>query len=252
MNTDIDLENKQISNIPEIYFNDIYSNITQLFLGNNNIKGMLDLTFFKKLEILDIDNNFITSIKLHDTTKLIELCCSNNLLTSIPVLNHIKRLKIANNKISSIQNINKNIEILEINNNNITQCDLSEFKLLKTLIIYTNPLTDITICDSLIYIDISETLLTNIKNLYNIETLVLNNCKNIQKLPLSNKIKNLELINTNIEKIKYYENYEFIISQLNKIKFISKKYKMNGANIEIKQNRFLVISSKIYNNIPIK
>jgi hypothetical protein len=239
---DLDLEMLKLNEIPSILRNNIFTNLKFLFIANNNLSNTIDLTFLKNLEILDVTHNNITNIILPHS--LIELCACNNSITKFISNENLKRLKISNNKINEM-NLSKTLELLEVNNNNILSYDFTNFNKLNKLIIYSNPLKKILLPQNTIYIDLSETLIDNIQNLYKVEHLVLNNCKEIKILPLSDNIKNLELIGTPIEKLYFYKNYEFIMTQLNLTKNISSKYKNSNANIQVKKNTFLVISRNI-------
>lgn len=243
---DLDLEQMNLINIPiKIYTNNNFLNLKHLFLSNNNIEGFLDLSYFEKLELIDIDNNKITKIKLPNC--LMEFSANNNLIENIPYLEKVKRFRLSNNKIDifDTQLINKNIEIIEINNNNITNIDLTEFNFLKRFICYTNPLTQIIFSDNLIYADLSETRLVKLNNLCKIEHVVLNNCHFLKEIPKSDYLKTLEIVNTPIQKINFYTNFELIILQMNLTRNISSKYKQVNANMKIRKNIYLVISRGI-------
>jgi hypothetical protein len=243
---DLDLEQMNLKEIPiQIFTNDNFLNLKHLFLSNNNIEGFLDLSYFKKLELIDVDNNKITKIKLPNS--LMEFSANNNLLEQIPYLEKAKRFRLSNNKIDTFDTkiINKNIEIIEINNNNICNIDLTGFNMLKRFICFTNPLTQIVLSDNLIYADLSETKIVKINNLNKIEHIVLNNCTFLRELPKSDYLKILEIINTPIEKINFYTNFELIILQMNLTKNISSKYKQVNSNMKIRKNIYLVISRGI-------
>jgi hypothetical protein len=236
---DLDLEMMKLNSLPTFLKNDIFLNLKHLFLSNNSLVGKIDISFLKKLEILDITNNKINEIII--PSSLIELSACNNTITKFISNNKLKRLKISNNKICEF-NISDTIEILEINNNLINECNFSKYKELKRLIIFTNPLKNILLPINCTYIDISDTKIEKIDNLYKIEHLVLNNCNFIRNLPQSDNIKTLEIVGTTIDKLYFYKNYELILLQLDLTKNISSKYKDSNADIQIKKNKFLVIS----------
>jgi hypothetical protein len=239
---DFDLELMNLNVIPDIIKNNIFLNLKHLFLSNNNLSDLIDLSFLKSLEILDLTNNNITKIIIPDS--LVELSICKNNLTEFISNNKIKRLRISNNKIKKLV-ISNNIEILEANNNLINDYDFSNFKKLNKLIIYSNPLLSIKFPPECTYIDLSETNINCIDNLYKIEHLVLNKCINIKNLPLSDNLKTLEIIETPIDKLYFYSNYELILLQLNLTQNVSSKYKKSNANIQIRKNTFLVISKGV-------
>jgi len=239
---DLDLEMLKLNQLPSIIRNDIFFNLKHLFISNNSLNEKIDLSFLKNLEILDITNNNINNIIVPNS--LIELSACNNSITQFISNNKLKRLKISNNKITEL-NIPNTIEILEINNNLISSYDFSSYDRLNRLIIFSNPLKKILLPKYVLYVDLSETQIENISNLYKIEHLVLNSCNFIRELPQSDNIKTIELINTPIEKLYFYKNYELILTQLNLTKNISSKYKKSNANIQIRKNLYLVISKGI-------
>lgn len=238
----LDLDMLELNNLPEILNNNIFFNLKYLFISNNNLKGSIDLSFLKNLETLDITNNNINKIIVPDS--LTELSACNNSITEFISHGKLKRLKMANNKITELC-MSNTIEILEINNNKIESYDFSNYDKLNKIIIFSNPLKKILLPNYVSYVDLSETQIENISNLYKTEHLVLNNCNFIKKLPQSDNIKTIELIGTPIEKLYFYKNYELIITQLNLTKNISSKYKDLGANIQIRKNLYLVISRGI-------
>lgn len=239
---DLDLEMLKLNDLPAIIRNDIFFNLKHLFISNNNLTGKIDLSFLKNLEILDITNNNINNIIIPNN--LIELSACNNSITQFTSSEKLKRLKISNNKITELY-IPNTIEILEVNNNLITSYDFSNYDKLNRIIIFSNPLKKILLSKYVLYLDLSETQIENISNLYKIEHLVLNNCNFIKNLPHSDNIKTLELIGTPIDKLYFYKNYELILTQLNLTKNISSKYKESNANIQIRKNLYLVISKGI-------
>jgi len=247
-NTDLDLRHLDLISLPKEINLNIFNNLLHLFLSNNKLAGKIDFSKFINLLTLDLDNNSVTEIILPE--KLIELSMNNNLLSVLSCNMNLARLKISNNKLNNINFSNK-LEIIEIDNNNLNNININNLMYLKRLIIFCNPLNNISISKSIEYIDISETNISEIictSDTCNLEHLVANKCKNLKYIPKSeklNKIKNLELINTPIEKLYYYDNFELIILQFNLTKNISKKYKENDANIQIRKNILLVISRGI-------
>jgi hypothetical protein len=239
---DLDLEMLKLNDLPTILKINIFINLKHLFISNNNLTGYIDLSFLKNLETLDITNNNINKIIIPNN--LIELSACNNSITNFTSSEKLKRLKISNNKITELY-IPNTIEILEVNNNLITSYDFSNYDKLNRIIIFSNPLKKISLSKYVLYVDLSETQIENISNLYKTEHLVLNNCNFIRNLPQSNNIKTIELIGTPIDKLYFYTNYELILTQLNLTKNISSKYKESNANIQIRKNLYLVISKGI-------
>ena len=244
-NKDIDLRHLNLLQIPIQIYTSSFNMLQHLFLSNNKLNGKIDFSKFVNLNSLDLDNNNIEEIILPQN--LIELSINNNKLCSLNCNNNLVRLKVSNNRLSNITFFDK-LEILELDNNNFTEIDITSLSKLRRLIIFCNPLNNIKFTSSIEYADISETNITQIfcNNVsHNLEHLVANTCKNLKDIPKFNKLKNLELINTPIDKLYYYDNFELIIVQYNLTKNISKKYKENDANIQIRKNTLLVISKGI-------
>jgi len=241
-NTEIDLRELKLINIPNEIKNIKFTNLSHLFLSNNNLSEFIDFSIFKNLISLDLDNNHIKKVKL--PAELRELSINNNELISLELNKKILRLRVSNNKLEDIL-LTDNLEIVELDNNKLKNINIDHLKKLEKLIIFSNPLDTINIINNLIYIDISETNITQLNLTDNIISVVANSCKNLKEITKSTSLKNLEIINSPVNKLYYYENFELIILQLNMTKNVSKKYKENNANIQIRQNILLVISRGI-------
>ena len=247
-NTEIDLRHLNLEKIPQIIYDNTFKNLCYLFLSDNKLNGEYNFTSFYNLQSLDLDTNNITKILLPQN--LLELSINNNKLTDLVCNPLLLRLKASHNNLNNIV-LSKNLEILEVDNNKFININIDYLYKLRRFIVFCNPLFNFKVTKCLNYIDISETNISQI--LYddlnsNIEHLVANTCKNLTSIPQFIKLKNLELINTPINKLYYYTNFELIILQFNLTKNISKKYKENNANIQIRKNILLVISK---NNINI-
>ena len=238
-NNEIDLRELKLINIPNELKTTKFMNISHLFLSNNNLSEFIDISIFKNLLSVDLDNNNIKKIKL--PTELKECSINNNALLSLELNKNLIRLRASNNKLEDII-LSDNLEIVELDNNRIKNINIDNLKSLEKLIIFSNPLDNINITDSLNYIDISETNITQLNLSDNIISVVANSCKNLKEITKSKSLQNLELINSPVDKLYYYDNFELIILQLNTTKNVSKKYKENNANIQIRQNILLVIS----------
>jgi hypothetical protein len=237
-NVDIDLRELELDKIPIELSNKKFINLTHLFLSNNNISDFVNLDIFNNLLTVDLDSNNIDSIKLPNS--LIELSINNNKLTSINLNKNLVRFKASNNKLNNIV-LSDNIEIAELDNNNITNLDIKDSNKLNRLIIFSNPLEKIDIIN-LKYLDISETNIKELKLTDSIENVVANSCKYLTNITKSKSLKTLEIINTPVDKLYFYDSFELIVLQLNLTKNISKKYRDVNANINIRKNTLLVIS----------
>ena len=240
----IDLSKLNINNFNDIIIklNSILDiqQIDNLFLNNNNISNLIDLSNFTKLSAIDICNNKLSSILVNNC--VIELSIDNNNITNLPYLDNIKRIKASDNKINRIMSY-PNLEILIVSNNNISEIDFCSN--LKKLIINDNPLCNLYNMDNITYLDISATNLINLNyNFNNLIHLVANNCK-FKDLPKKEQMPNIntiEVISTPINKINFYPKFNLILCSLTLTKNISSKYKDNST-IKIKNNNIICISN---------
>lgn len=239
-NNEIDLRELKLINIPNEIKTSKFINISHLFLSNNNLSDFIDISIFKNLISVDLDNNNIKKIKLPNELK--ECSINNNELISLELNKKLIRLRASNNKLKNITLLD-NLEIVELDNNQLKNINIDNLKSLEKLIIFSNPLDTINVSNNnLSYLDISETNITQLNLSDNIVSVVANSCKNLKEITKSKSLKNLELINSPVDKLYYYDNFELIILQLNTTKNVSKKYKENNANIQIRQNILLIIS----------
>ena len=236
----IDLTNINLIQLPVHLNNNLfYNNLLHLFLSNNNLKGKIDVSNFKNIETIDIDSNEITYIILPESLK--ELSISNNKLKYIKCNFNLNRLKCSSNMIEKID-FNNQIEIVIIDNNNITNLNLTLLDRCKKIIIYNNPLQKLLIPQKLTYLDISETLLSELCDCTNLIHLVANKCIKLKILQKYKNLEYLEIIETPIDNLFFYEKYKLILIQINLTKNISKLYKKNNANIQIRNNILIAIS----------
>ena len=239
----IDLTNLNLKNLPiEIENNLFYNNLLHLFISNNNIKGKINLSNFKKIESIDIDSNEIDEIILPESLR--ELSISNNKLKYIKCNKNLMRIKCSNNLLDKID-LNMNLEICVFDNNKLTSLNMSNLNKCKKVIIYNNPLQILLTPTCLNYLDVSETLINELNDCDNLTHLVANKCNNLKNLPKYKNIEFIEVIDTPIDKLYFYEKYKLILIQLNLTKNISKKYKENNALIQIRNNILLTISKGI-------
>jgi len=69
--------------------------IISLSLSNNELKDISEIKYFKNLEYLDLNDNYITDISiLKDLTKLKELSLGYNNIKDISVIQYLKNLKV--------------------------------------------------------------------------------------------------------------------------------------------------------------
>jgi len=95
------------------------------YLWSERLKGHLDLSEYKDLEVLDCHSNELTSIDVSKNTKLKKLSCFNNKLKEINLANNI------------------NLETLDCSKNELTELlGVENFSKLKELTISDNKFSD--------------------------------------------------------------------------------------------------------------
>ena len=210
----------------------IYKSLKNLFIGNNNLTMIPNLSEFNNLEILDINNNKIKII--NDIPKtLIELCCRNNEIETININNNsvLERLDCNKNKLKKIMNVFnncKNLKHVDCNNNMIDEKIYHNG--IEQLFCYDNKIKEICDFPNLIYLDCKNNPLSKINNLNKLEHIV---CSNTLLLSLDNliNIKTIECFQTKISEIPYLPNLYEILCDNGQIKKISSLYKIGGAEI---------------------
>ncbi len=143
--------------------------LTTLLIAGENITDLTGIEDFSALELLNCNNNQITSLNIGNNTSLKILRANTNLLTNLDISQNINlevvdvnynqisdldvsqnqqllSLSIANN---SLNNINAttltNLEILNCSENNISQIDVSNNIALRVLYVNDNMLTSIDV-----------------------------------------------------------------------------------------------------------
>ena len=220
-----------------------YSKILYLFLNDNNLSGEINLSKFSNLEVLDIENNNLTKIFLPKSLK--ELVINNNKLTELPTNINPIRLKANKNSLTILPEQYTDIESLELSYNNITK--IITKRKLRRLIIDSNPIECIQSLESLTYLDISDTNQVKLYDLPVIKNLVANSTK-LTEIPNFKTLEVIELINTPIKKIQFFENFQIILCSYNLTKNISSKFiDLGKAHIKVKNNNVICISREEIN-----
>ena len=145
----LDLSNNKIKNIDALENSPIYklylddneiqdisvlstcNNLMELQLSKNKISDISSLSGLHNLKYLTLDNNEISDISpLTELQNLMSLHLNNNNISDISCIGNyriLERIDISNNKISDISVLeNRRLQELAINNNPITNIDLSK------------------------------------------------------------------------------------------------------------------------------
>ncbi|MBU2938585.1 T9SS type A sorting domain-containing protein [Lacinutrix sp. C3R15] len=249
-----------------------FKNLVNLFAYNNQLIS-IDLSFNPYLEILDLDNNNLSSLNLNVNTDLKSVYLSNNNLNSLDVSNNLqleylscnlnnlnaldlsvntalKDVRCYDNNLSNIDiSTNTNLEYLFIAQNNLTSLDLSANTALKTITCDNNSLNNIDLSNNvnLRYFSCSNNNLSNLNLSTNssMRYLLCNN-NNLTSLAVNN-LSDLFLFYTQNNQIQ-----EIDISNNPDLKYVRAEYNLlntidvrNGNNHRI--NEFVVTNNENLN-----
>ncbi len=223
----LDLKYLDLKTFPTLS-NELINKLEELYISNNEIDILPNLSKFKNLKILDVSVNKLKKIN-NLPPLLIEFCCFENDLEDINYVSECKELKIlyiANNNISDLSFLNNNqsLEILLANFNNIEDIPRNIPNIRKIQIKH-NKLKKIKSYPKLTYLDARNNKIVEIEEQSNLKDLIIS-YNEINELPIINTLKYLEIVYTNIEKIKYMKNLEELICLKDRVKYISSKYKL--------------------------
>ena len=142
--TEIDVENKYISNLSGIEF---FPNLKKLNCGHNRLTG-LDVSKNTVLQELVCWENQLTSLDVSQNTALQELACFENQLTSLDVSQNpaLQKLSCWDNRLTSLD-VSKNTELtyLKCSYNRLTELDVSKNTELTYLDCGYNRLTELDV-----------------------------------------------------------------------------------------------------------
>ena len=114
----------------------------------NGIADMTGIECFTGLQILNIQNNQITSLNLQFNTVLTNLACDINQISSIDVTQNVNltSLTAANNLLTTIDvSANTALTNLWVHNNQLTTIDVTPLPLLENLQVNSNQLTSLNV-----------------------------------------------------------------------------------------------------------
>jgi hypothetical protein len=235
----IDLSHLSLSHINMIFKKEHYEKCEILFLNNNHLYDHIDFSKFINLKVLDVTFNNIESIILPKS--LIELTASDNNIKKLQSeLPNLERLVINNNNIKILYEY-INLELLECAVNEIELIKL--YPKIKKIIAHNNPLKIISPLSSLSYLDIAECPIEEIPIFPSLKHLVASNTKLTEINPSMINLEFIEIINTPIKRLSYFENFDIILLSNNLTKSISSKYK-HIANAIICQKGMIISISK--------
>ncbi len=226
----LDLKYLELKKFPELS-SDLINTLEELYISNNELEVLPDLSKYKKVKILDVSVNKLKKIN-NLPPLLIEFCCFENNLEDIQMASLCKELKIlyiSNNNIRDIKFLdnNQSLEILLANFNNIEDIPRN-IPNLRKIQIKNNKLKKVKSYPKLTYLDARNNNITELEPQSNLKDLILS-YNQINEIPIIDTLKYLEIVYTNIETIRYMKNLEELICLKDKVKYISSKYKLEKS-----------------------
>lgn len=248
-------EEKASKNYKEDSLNDSeLSRISYLDCSNQNIKSTKGIEKLTDLEILDLSDNELTSIDFSKNEFLKIVTLKNNQLISV-VKNTVslREFNVENNKLSEINvSDNVNLKSLTVSSNKLTSIDVSSNTNLERLTLNSNDISDIDLSNNvaLKILGVAGNKISSIDLSKNISLthISLNNNK-LTTIDLSNneKLNDIQLFSNNLSSINIGNKPELKLIQLydNNLSYIDFSG-INGGNA----GGITVGKNNIAQNIP--
>lgn len=230
------LDLKSLPNIPS----DIAKKIQYLFMSNNKIEIMDDLSHMENVVVADLCSNKLVNVpKLPDGIE--ELIVRNNMLTNINQLadyNYLKRLDCSYNKIASIPIIDS-LEMLVTRDNSLVE--IIKLKNLKKLACQNNQITRLNELPNLEILECDRNNITEIRDMKNLKQLYCSKNR-ISILDNLNKIEVIHCNGNKINKIDYFDTLKELMCDYYKDIDLAKFYTIENADVY--KNNVMVINFK--------
>lgn len=233
--TTLDLSNMSLENFPEIP-SLIASKVQYLFLSENKLSEIPDLSKWLSLSVIDLSNNKL--VKLNKLPKsLIELTCKYNNLVDISNLAGLELLERIDLSYNSIETLPENLKVKIFNCSYNKLTSIPGYGSVNKLYCNQNKITTIGTCDNLQYLDCGFNLLKKLGDYPNLVDLI---CESnpIDNVKSYKNLKYLEIFNTNIKEIPYMPNIHDVFCTKKAIRTIDARYVDN-----------FVIKSEITKNV---
>lgn len=227
--TTLDLSHLGLTILPHIPSN-IAQHVKYLFLSENKLSHLPDLSFMENLIVVDLCNNNLSTIPVLPIN-IEELLIINNKITNISTLSQyplLKRFNCSNNMIQEIPLIDS-IEILICDNNKIEKISSKLSKLIKLMISH-NKINILPNYENLKILEIENNPLDNINGCKNLKELYCN-CTNIGTLTGFNKIEVIHCYKTNITKLEYFDTLKELLCDYRANMALSKYYKIIRSDV---------------------
>lgn len=226
----LDLSHLNLTKLPKLP-EKIIQNVKYLFLAENKLNEIDDLSHFNKLSVVDLCNNTLTKIPTMPF-KLKELLIKYNSINNITNLNecyYLRRLDCSHNEIVEIPYI-KSLEILICDYNKIH--NLKSFDHLIKLSCSHNVIQELPSLPNIEIVECDRNQITKIEN-YPLLRELYCSCNKIAKLTNIQKIDTLHCYKNNIKNIDYFDNLKHLVCDY--------------ADIDL-SSHYTIIESVIYKN----
>lgn len=208
--TYLDLNNMKLKKIPF----QLPKTLKYLFLSENNIKKIGDLSYLTELEVLDLSFNKLKTVpKL--PPNLHELSCKSNRLTSIDTYD----MKILDCSMNMLKKIEFKGEILDCSKNAIKTIKCTDR--LKKLFCAENKLKDLPLSNNMTELDCTKNRISSVPHYSNLKSLLCD-YNRIDSLSKYDELDFLICNNNNIEKLTFMPKLKEIICDKNML--ISRNY----------------------------
>ncbi len=227
----LDLSHLKLTSFPQLP-KVLNTTLKYLFVSENNIQSIGNLSYLSKLVVLDLCNNKLKYLPILPDN-LEELQIKHNNITNISNLvncDYLKRIDCSDNNIQTIPIIDS-LEILVCSQNNIEH--IPSLRKLTKLVCAHNKISNISNLKLLEFLDCDGNNLTSIENFKNLKELYCSK-NNIEYIKNLDKIEVIHCYKTNVMKIEYVATLKELMCDYRE-KFILSKY-------------FTIVSSDIYKN----
>lgn len=230
----LDLSHMSLKYIPSIPI-DIKSKVQQLYLSENELEDLGDLSEFTSLQVLDCCTNKLKNLNNSKLpNNIIEFMCKYNELEDIDKIlecKKLQRLDCSNNQIKNMQKLcnHDEIRILICSHNDIESIPFMSN--LNKLTCNHNKIKHIASCPNLEHLECNHNLLEQLDYFPSLKFLFCNNNK-IKSIDLCHdKLEALHIHMNNLLKIPFYQNLKELFCDYDPNLLISKKYKISDHEV---------------------
>ena len=125
--------------------------MTDMMVSYKQISSLKGIEYFTKLEDLTCSNNNLTSLDVSHNTELISLACASNQIAQLDVtmLTHLEGLNVGRNQLAQLDvSQNPKLNLLSASSNNLRELNVSNNPLLEILFVDGNVLTSLDVTNN--------------------------------------------------------------------------------------------------------